>query len=77
MARMAPLSAGWMTSASTSTPPTRQPSSRCRASGRSRPARSLAARAEQPFAAAEELLERGIVGESVYEDIVELVRVSG
>jgi competence protein ComEA len=37
----------------------------------------LAARSEQPFAAAEELLDRGIVGESVYEDIVELVRVSG
>ena len=35
------------------------------------------ARAQQPFAAVEELLERGIVGESVFEDIGELVRVSG
>jgi competence protein ComEA len=37
----------------------------------------IAARQEQAFGAVEELLERDIVGESVYQDIQELVRVEG
>jgi competence protein ComEA len=37
----------------------------------------MAARSEQRFGSVAELLDRGIVGQSVYDDIVDLVRVSG
>jgi competence protein ComEA len=40
-------------------------------------ARILAARTERPFGAVSELRDRGIVGESVYADIAELVRTGG
>lgn len=37
----------------------------------------MAARGEQPFTAVDDLLERGLVGDSVFEDIVAQVRVGG
>ena len=37
----------------------------------------MAARAERRFASVDDLLDRGIVGQSVYDDIADLVRVSG
>ncbi len=37
----------------------------------------MAARDEQPFTSVAELLDRGVVGQSVYEQLVDLVRVSG
>lgn len=40
-------------------------------------AKIMAARGERPFAAVSELRDRGLVGESVYADIAELVRIGG
>jgi competence protein ComEA len=37
----------------------------------------LSARAAQRFAAVADLIDRGLVGQAVYEDIVDLVRVAG
>jgi len=37
----------------------------------------MAARDERPFTSVAELLDRGVVGQSVYEQLVDLVRVSG